>query len=206
MIDDLIKQFKDLIFNRATPEQAPKSRLDALKDLEKIPAKSNSRLEILNQIGKSTGFLPPVKGTYYNSGNFSPGVATDKNHQKGHDGIDVRAEKGAIAQSMADGKVINVANTPKGGLNLTIKFDNGYKAYYAHLESITVKVGESVKAGAQVGTVGNTGNAQRGVPHIHLQVWSPAGSLINPASLFSFPKYTAYTKEERERDKTSRQA
>ena len=195
MIDELIKQFKDLIFNRkpsSSEGSSHKSRLDQLKDLE-----DNKTSQI---------FLPPVKGTYYNSGNFSPGVATDARHAKGHDGIDVRAEKGATAQSMANGKITNVANTPKGGLNLTIKFDNGYKAYYAHMDSISVKLGDKVSAGSPVGTVGNTGNASGGVSHIHLQVWNPQGSLINPASLFSFPKYTAYTKEERERDKTKRLA
>lgn len=177
MIDDLIKEFKKLIFDNTSkffPEkkEVQPTKIELLQDLSKLK------------------FTPPFKGSFYNIGNYSPGVATDKNHPNGHHGIDlfVGKDPGAPVYSIANGIVSQTADSPKGGLNVTIKHPEGYSSYYAHLDSISVKKGQTVSNDTVIGTCGRTGNAKNGVPHLHLQV-SLNGSTINPATLFSVPKY-----------------
>lgn len=49
-----------------------------------------------------------------------------------------------------------------------IEHEDGYSTLYAHLESVSVKLGESVKQGQTIGTMGDTGNAY-GI-HLHFEV------------------------------------
>ncbi|MBI3395204.1 MAG: peptidoglycan DD-metalloendopeptidase family protein [Spirochaetia bacterium] len=53
------------------------------------------------------------------------------------------------------------------GNSITIQNSNGTKSYYDHLKqhSLKVKKGDSVRAGEQVASIGNTG--QSGGPHLH---------------------------------------
>lgn len=73
---------------------------------------------------------------------------------------------GGIVAAAADGTVIAVfADSPPhdltagAGFGNQIKIDhgNGYFTFYAHLDTVLVKVGDHVSAGTQIGTVGSTG-------------------------------------------------
>jgi murein DD-endopeptidase MepM/ murein hydrolase activator NlpD len=44
--------------------------------------------------------------------------------------------------------------------------------YFAHLETREVERGDQVRAGQQIGTVGNTGNARYTRPHLHFGIYS----------------------------------
>jgi murein DD-endopeptidase MepM/ murein hydrolase activator NlpD len=48
---------------------------------------------------------------------------------------------------------------------------------YAHMESINVSVGQKVKRGQKIGTVGETGRAT--APHVHYEVLV-RGQRVNP--------------------------
>jgi hypothetical protein len=63
-----------------------------------------------------------------------------------------------------------VPATEADGNFIMLNLGGGHYANYAHLApgSITVKVGQRVKAGEQMALVGNTG--QTGVPHLHFHV------------------------------------
>ncbi|NLG63534.1 MAG: M23 family metallopeptidase, partial [Candidatus Cloacimonetes bacterium] len=53
--------------------------------------------------------------------------------------------------------------------------------YYAHLDRQDVRPGERVRAGDQIGLVGNTGNARGTSPHLHFGVYRNGGRVaINP--------------------------
>lgn len=93
-----------------------------------------------------------------------------------HYGIDLIAnpnKKNEYILAMFDGKVSKVVNKgSKGGTMclVRIKHDGGYQTAYYHLksESVVVKVGQSVKAGQRIATIGTTG-ASTGV-HLHFQL------------------------------------
>lgn len=94
-----------------------------------------------------------------------------------HSGIDFPAVKGTPVKALASGTVIysqNSANDPGaaaahavgGGNVVNIKDLNGI-FQYAHLDSISVQSGATVRRGDVIGTVGNTGPFVSG-PHLHL--------------------------------------
>lgn len=52
-----------------------------------------------------------------------------------------------------------------------------YSLYYAHLDSQIAVEGQRVKTGDVIGLVGNTGNAQFTVPHLHFGVYTNNGAV-----------------------------
>ena len=100
---------------------------------------------------------------------------TDPSKQQMHKGIDIRCDNEAVLATEKDGKVVAVndnANTP-GGKSVTVEYarEGGAKVQvsYLHLSSTSVKVGDMVNAGQQIGVSGNTGTRTTG-SHLHLGV------------------------------------
>jgi LysM repeat protein len=106
------------------------------------------------------------------SGNFIWPASGSINQQfwSGHAAIDIGGWTGAAVKA-ADGGYVAVAT---GGWNggygnhIIVDHGNGFVTLYAHLNSIFVKPGESVVAGQQIGSVGNTGNSTG--PHLHFEL------------------------------------
>lgn len=140
------------------------------------------------------GWQAPLK-QWENSGNYSPGVATDKRHPGGHNGIDMRAPLGSPIYPMAPGRVKSVYEDPKGGLAIVISHPQGVSSYSAHCNSVNVKPGDVVDYNTVVGAVGYSGNAHPsrggGMPHIHLQTWLN-GVLTNPSKFFLVKPYKPF--------------
>lgn len=107
----------------------------------------------------------------------------------GHKGTDVMAAKGTPLVAITDGQLYQVGSNSLGGKRLWLRSTAGEKHhyYYAHLNAFATKTknGAKVKKGQVIGYVGNTGNASRGAPHLHLEIhpngWkNDGGSAINP--------------------------
>jgi murein DD-endopeptidase MepM/ murein hydrolase activator NlpD len=101
-----------------------------------------------------------------------------------HHGIDIFAARGLGVLSVAAGKV-RAARDAKGGKVLYLDANDGWRYYYAHLDSWNPPIDPSappleVDAGVLLGAVGNTGNAAGTAPHIHFQAWSPLTGLTDP--------------------------
>ena len=60
-----------------------------------------------------------------------------------------------------------------------VKHPNGYYTLYAHLSSVAVTNGQTVKAGQQIGQMGNTGNSYGA--HLHFEVRNTGDARIDPA-------------------------
>ena len=84
--------------------------------------------------------------------------------------------------SPCDGEVIASASGNRTGNNITIKCKTGETFRYMHLNNSPpkAKAGKKVKAGTVVGGVGNTGNARRQAPHLHLEYRDKSGRRQDP--------------------------
>ena len=102
-----------------------------------------------------------------------------------HDGIDIGGTGGNLdgqaADSIGSGKVIQVGYEEKGyGNYVVVDHGNGYTSLYGHLQQATVKQGDTVSAGQQVGVIGSTGSST--APHLHLRVHKN-GQSIDPRTV-----------------------
>ena len=96
---------------------------------------------------------------------------------KMHYGIDFTAPRGTPIQATGAGKVIQAGKASGYGNQVMIDHGFGYKTSYAHMKTITVKVGQEVKRGQQIGLVGSTGTST--APHCHYEIIFK-GNKVNP--------------------------
>lgn len=102
-----------------------------------------------------------------------------------HDGIDIGGTGGNLngqaADSIGGGKVTEVGYDENGyGNYVVVDHGNGYTSLYGHLQKATVKQGDTVSAGQQVGVIGSTGSSS--APHLHLRV-RKNGQSIDPRTV-----------------------
>jgi peptidoglycan LD-endopeptidase LytH len=92
---------------------------------------------------------------------------------RSHHGIDIMAPRGTPVVAAADGVVTSLRGNRLGG-NVVWVLGAGFRTYYyAHLDAHApgLRVGALVRAGDVIGTVGATGNARGGPPHLHFGVY-----------------------------------
>jgi len=95
-----------------------------------------------------------------------------------HRGMDFTCPKGTDIQATGAGVIEKVVKKKTGyGTHIIINHGYGYQSLYAHMGSVTVKVGEKVTRGQIIGTVGNTGTST--APHLHYEVIHK-GNKVNP--------------------------
>lgn len=180
-LDQLIEQTK-LLFQQQRPAGKPSGSSPGTTYLPS-PADNTAAEGISDE-----GFQPPIKNEWKNSGGFSL-VSPNAWHPNGHMGVDMRAQAGTPIYPLAAGVVTNVGTDPKGGNVVNVQHPNGVRTYYAHCSTVKVHKGDKVDKNTIIATVGNSGNAQHSVPHLHFQVWKD-GQIQDPAKFFSIPKYT----------------
>jgi len=95
-----------------------------------------------------------------------------------HYGMDFTASIGTKIYATGDG-VIKDVQSIGGGYGKWILIDHGfgYETLYAHLNAFDVKIGDRVKRGSVIGSVGNSGTSTG--PHVHYEVHKN-GEPVNP--------------------------
>lgn len=144
-------------------------------------------------------FINPIPSSYLTSkfGYRTHPVTGKKNSF--HQGVDLARQPNSNVEILAaaDGEVIRVGTLGTYGKVVMIKHSiNGKRmdTNYAHLKSYSVKVGQKVKQGQQIGVMGNTGSST--APHLHFEIhngpWlSKQPNAVDPARYIKF-----YTKGE----------
>jgi murein DD-endopeptidase MepM/ murein hydrolase activator NlpD len=110
-----------------------------------------------------------------------------------HDAIDIPAPAGTPVLAAADGEVIKLFQSERGGTTIyQLSTDRKLVFYYAHLQRYAdgLVPGKFVRQGEVIGYVGDTGNAGAGNFHLHFSIsviadpkryWE--GTNINPYPL-----------------------
>ncbi len=97
--------------------------------------------------------------------------------EKMHSGIDFAAEQGTAVTAAADGEVVAAGYDTECGNYIILRHSNGDLTYYAACEETTASVGDKVKRGEEIATVGSTGRSTG--PHLHFAV-SRNGQYVQP--------------------------
>ncbi|HEC29808.1 MAG TPA: M23 family metallopeptidase [Gammaproteobacteria bacterium] len=127
-------------------------------------------------------FNKPVSGRY--SSRFGLRRFFNKQPRKPHSGLDIAAGKGSLIHAPASGKIIETGRYFFNGNTVFIDHGQGLVSMYSHLDTIKAAVGEDIRKGDVIGTVGMTGRVTG--PHLHWSV-SLNNTMIDP-SLFLKPE------------------
>jgi murein DD-endopeptidase MepM/ murein hydrolase activator NlpD len=100
-----------------------------------------------------------------------------------HGAIDIAAPIGTPIVAAADGVVIDSGPASGFGLWVRIQHADGSITLYGHNDSNTVQVGQQVKAGDQIASVGNRGFSTG--PHVHFEVLINGTEKIDPIGWLS---------------------
>ena len=168
-------------------------------------AKNTLYLQYPTLFGKTTfdkllNFKPsnllylPTGGVGQVTSNFNPNRKHPITGQiRPHRGIDIGASQGVIVYAVAEGIVNTVVNSCKegnsscgGGFGNHIRISHSKSPFtetvYAHLQSCSVRQGETCQAGQKIGLLGNTGGSTG--PHLHFETWV-RGKVVDPLQFFN---------------------
>lgn len=98
-----------------------------------------------------------------------------------HRGIDIAVPEGTEVYASQDGIVTTAEYNDEYGNYIVIEDSDGFVTKYAHLQSINVTAGQTVKHGAVIGKTGNTGSSTGS--HLHLECLA-SGEYYNPLFYF----------------------
>ena len=96
----------------------------------------------------------------------------------GHLALDIGSALGEPISASDSGDIV-IAGWSTGGYGNAVAIDhgNGYQTLYAHLNSVSVRCGQSVSQGQNIGYGGSTGNSTG--PHLHFEI-RYQGGFVNP--------------------------
>ena len=98
-----------------------------------------------------------------------------------HKGIDLNGGDGAPISSAQDAKVIFAGDAGDDyGNSVVLRYSNGAETRFAHLKSMNVRTGQSIKAGQLIGRQGYTGRVVPSGPdgsHLHFEYYPNGGAM-----------------------------
>ena len=101
------------------------------------------------------------------------GSFSDARGGRVHEALDIAAPRGTPVLAADDGTVLKLFTSRAGGLTIYLADPSRkFIYYYAHLDAYapSLREGQAVARGQQIGTVGTSGNAPPGAPHLHFAI------------------------------------
>lgn len=159
--------------------------LDRLSQLEQQVADRHMQLSLLSAllqdkelaIETSPSGLPAERG--WLSSPFGQRVDPFTGELAWHNGVDIAGTHGEEILAVASG-VVSFAGEKYGyGNTIEVTHDSGYMTRYGHNDELLVQLGEIVKKGQSIATMGSTGRSTG--PHVHFEVYKN-GRAVDPSS------------------------
>jgi murein DD-endopeptidase MepM/ murein hydrolase activator NlpD len=160
---DLMAPLMLLLLERLVEQQLDKSELSTQTTQGTVTSGNLATGTVTaGEVSASQGAKPVPSGMPVSGGRLT------QNYHSGHNGLDIGVVVGTPVKTTMDGKVVHAGWNTQGYGNLVIVENGEYRTYYAHLSSIPVSVGDTVRAGTTIGLSGNTGNSTG--PHLHYEI------------------------------------
>jgi peptidoglycan LD-endopeptidase LytH len=121
--------------------------------------------------GSPAGLIIPVLGVRPEQ--LRDTFAEARSEGRVHDAIDIAAARGTPVIAVADGPIVKLFQSERGGITIyQLSTDGKFVYYYAHLERYAdgLAEGHFAKQGETIAYVGDTGNASPGNYHLHFSV------------------------------------
>lgn len=180
-------------------------RLLLLSTLMVIPflaqAQTNYSYESYNHESALTQFGPPnIIFPVQGGATFSDDYGDARSGGRVHEANDLMAPKMTPVIAARGGTIVSMPTTePSYGYIISIAGDDGYKYNYLHLNNDNpgtddglggvehayapdISRGSQVIQGQHIAWVGDSGNAEETVPHLHFEIRLPDDTAINPYS------------------------
>ena len=144
--------------------------------------KSEQIAQLFKMGGDATGLrVPldacPVQGPHYVNNDFG---APRGGGTRRHAGNDIMAPMGTPIVAPTAGTITLLQSGGNGGLAIFMAGVGNVEFYFAHESEISVRQGQELSAGQEIGRVGDTGNAVGGAPHLHFEIHPGRGAAIDP--------------------------
>lgn len=163
-----ILHVRDRTFEPEAIDGLPEAFVNPDKETKRALAKSRKRIEkVRNKVSKvahyAGGFVWPARGKITST--YGRKRILNGEEKSFHWGIDIAARKGSPVKSPAAGVVVFAEqDVPLSGNLVIVDHGHGLTSSFLHLKAIKVKVGDEVKQGQSIATLGNTGRSTG--PHL----------------------------------------
>ncbi len=173
------------------PETPPVSPVAEASSPTPSPASANSPAVPPVVFVGTLKLIVPVAGVHPNQ--LLDTFADSRSEGRVHDAIDIPAAPGTPVVAAADGQIVKLFQSERGGTTIyQLSTDKKLFFYYAHLQRYAdaLSEGKFARQGEVIGYVGDTGNAGTGNYHLHFSIavvsdpkryWE--GTHINPYPL-----------------------
>lgn len=164
--------------NNPKVNETENSNIEAFSDEDVNP--TNSEAVPTEEIAKDPTFTMPVEGEIVKHFGKDKLIYSETLKEwTTHLGIDIKADKTTIVKASADGVVKSIKNDPRYGLTIVLEHQNGFTSVYSNLLTAEfVVVGENVKTGQTLGTVGNSATFEiLDDPHLHFEILKDGGAV-----------------------------
>lgn len=156
---------------------------DIESQIEDLTIENANLTAILQQTSSSSSgvsygsgtFINPTTGRY--TSNYGWRIHPITGKRSFHTGQDIANSYGTPIVAADGGKVIKASYNGAYGNTVIVDHGNNYSTMYAHLQSFSVSVGDTVTQGQKLGEMGSTGWSTG--PHLHYEVWYN-GQHMNP--------------------------
>jgi len=141
--------------------------------------------------GLTQQFYTPLDLYWYNyvSSYYGYRINPATGAEQLHRGVDIAVPTGTTVLAAMDGTVTTAAYDSYYGNYIVIEDSRGYCTKYAHMDTLSVSAGQTVKHGDTIGTTGNTGSSTGS--HLHIECLYN-GAYYNPLFYFEAGEGTLY--------------
>jgi murein DD-endopeptidase MepM/ murein hydrolase activator NlpD len=152
-------------------QPAPVSSLQPHDSPPNVPSPPPISPESPTQEGVTGNLIIPVAGVRPDQ--LQDTFAQSRSEGRVHDAIDILAPKGTSVLAAADGTIVKLFHSDRGGTTIyQSSVDRKFIYYYAHLDRYAdgLTEGHFAKQGETIAYVGDTGNAGAGNYHLHFSI------------------------------------